>query len=87
MSHPRNAVQVSAVSSKTNTTAAARLGAFTEGAVQVALFDTPGVVSTRCEHHCMASALAFAAGCDAIRQGCSVCWSQYPAKRAVPAGA
>ena len=40
-------MQVTAVSSKTNTTAAARLGAFTEGAAQVALYDTPGVVSTR----------------------------------------
>lgn len=39
--------QVSAVSSKTNTTDAARLGAFTEGPSQVALYDTPGVVSTR----------------------------------------
>ena len=43
-------VQVTAVSSKTNTTAVARLGAFTEGAAQVALYDTPGVVSTRCAH-------------------------------------
>ncbi|CAL8472100.1 g11642 [Coccomyxa elongata] len=39
--------KVSAVSSKTNTTDAARLGAFTEGPSQVALYDTPGVVSTR----------------------------------------
>ncbi|BDA47463.1 probable GTPase Era at C-terminar half [Coccomyxa sp. Obi] len=39
--------KVSAVSSKTNTTDAARLGAFTEGTSQVALYDTPGVVSTR----------------------------------------
>lgn len=39
--------QVSAVSSRTNTTEASRLGAFTEGPCQVALYDTPGVVSTR----------------------------------------
>ena len=36
------------MSSKTNTTESARLGAFTVGARQVALYDTPGVVSTRC---------------------------------------
>ena len=40
-------VQVSAVSAKTNTTGAARLGAFTEDNCQVALYDTPGVVHTR----------------------------------------
>ena len=39
--------QVSAVSAKTNTTGAARLGAFTEDDCQVALYDTPGVVHTR----------------------------------------
>ncbi|EIE23555.1 GTP-binding protein Era [Coccomyxa subellipsoidea C-169] len=39
--------KVSAVSSKTNTTDATRLGAFTEGPAQVALYDTPGVVTTR----------------------------------------
>lgn len=39
--------QVSAVSSKTNTTDSTRLGAFTDGPSQVALYDTPGVVSTR----------------------------------------
>ena len=41
-------MQVTAVSDKTNTTGAARLGAFTEGNSQVALYDTPGVVHTRC---------------------------------------
>ena len=41
-------MQVTAVSDKTNTTGAARLGAFTEGISQVALYDTPGVVHTRC---------------------------------------
>ena len=41
-------MQVTAVSDKTNTTGAARLGAFTEGKSQVALYDTPGVVHTRC---------------------------------------
>ena len=40
-------LQVTAVSSKTNTTGVARLGAFTEGTCQVALYDTPGVVHTR----------------------------------------
>lgn len=38
--------QVAAVSSKTNTTTMSALGAFTEGAAQVALFDTPGVVAS-----------------------------------------
>jgi GTP-binding protein Era len=42
-----SAVQVSAVSAKTNTTARIRLGAFTEGAAQVVLYDTPGVVGPR----------------------------------------
>ena len=41
------ALQITAVSSKTNTTETARLGAFTEGVSQLALYDTPGVVSTR----------------------------------------
>ncbi len=40
-------MQVTAVSAKTNTTATSRLGAFTEGNCQVALYDTPGVVHTR----------------------------------------
>lgn len=42
-------MQVTAVSDKTNTTGAARLGAFTEDTSQVALYDTPGVVHTRCQ--------------------------------------
>jgi hypothetical protein len=41
------AAQVSAVSPRTNTTQDSHLGAFTEGASQVALYDTPGVVTTR----------------------------------------
>ncbi len=41
-------MQVSAVSSKTNTTAVPMLGAFTEGVAQVVLHDTPGVVDSRC---------------------------------------
>lgn len=40
----RQAPQVSAVSPKTNTTEQMRLGAFTSGAAQVVLYDTPGVV-------------------------------------------
>jgi len=43
-------VQVSAVSPRTNTTQDSHLGAFTEGAAQVALYDTPGVVTTRRAH-------------------------------------
>ncbi|GAB4814249.1 hypothetical protein N2152v2_001295 [Parachlorella kessleri] len=39
--------KVSAVSAKTNTTAYSRLGAFTEGAAQVVLYDTPGVVGSQ----------------------------------------
>lgn len=37
--------KVSAVSDKTNTTIRSRLGAFTAGATQVVLFDTPGIIS------------------------------------------
>ena len=40
-------LQVSAVSAKTNTTAYSRLGAFTQGAAQVVLYDTPGVVGSQ----------------------------------------
>ena len=35
------------MSSRSNTTQASHLGAFTEGAAQVTLYDTPGVVITR----------------------------------------
>lgn len=75
--------QVSAVSSKTNTTDAARLGAFTFGPAQVALYDTPGVVSTRffrssAHAHRVRSAWGTAANCDMLlfivdahRQVCS----------------
>lgn len=35
------------MSDRTNTTQDSHMGAFTEGAAQVALFDTPGVVTTR----------------------------------------
>ena len=41
---PPPAIQVSAVSPKTNTTESTRLGAFTLGEAQVVLYDTPGVV-------------------------------------------
>jgi GTP-binding protein Era len=37
--------KVSAVSDKTNTTTRSRLGAFTAGATQVVMFDTPGIVA------------------------------------------
>jgi len=37
--------KVSAVSDKTNTTTKSRLGAFTTGATQVVMFDTPGIVA------------------------------------------
>ena len=39
--------KVSAVSPKTNTTERTRLGAFTVGEAQVALYDTPGVVDAQ----------------------------------------
>ena len=42
------AAQVSAVSPRTNTTQDSHLGAFTEGAAQVTLYDTPGVVTYTC---------------------------------------
>lgn len=35
------------MSARSNTTQASHLGAFTEGAAQVTLYDTPGVVITR----------------------------------------
>ncbi|KAK9837015.1 hypothetical protein WJX81_007236 [Elliptochloris bilobata] len=38
--------KVSAVSARSNTTQDSHLGAFTEGATQVTLYDTPGVVTT-----------------------------------------
>jgi hypothetical protein len=41
-------LQVSAVSPKTNTTSVATLGAFMEGAAQVVMYDTPGLVTKRC---------------------------------------
>ena len=44
---PLGLVQVSAVSPKTNTTNVPMLGAWTEGARQIVLFDTPGVVSPK----------------------------------------
>lgn len=44
---PAPVLQVSAVSPKTNTTEAARLGAFTLGPSQVVLYDTPGVVDQK----------------------------------------
>ena len=40
-------LQVTATSNKTNTTHRVALGAFTEGTKQVALYDTPGIVSPR----------------------------------------
>lgn len=43
--------KISAVSSKTNTTADSRLGAFTVGASQVVLLDTPGVVGPEHYHN------------------------------------
>lgn len=41
---------MSAVSPKTNTTAAVRLGAFRQGETQVVLHDTPGVVGQQSLH-------------------------------------
>ena len=38
--------KLSAVSAKTNTTARIRLGSFTEGPVQVTIYDTPGIVES-----------------------------------------
>ena len=40
-------LQVTATSNKTNTTHRVALGAFTQGTKQVALYDTPGIVSPR----------------------------------------
>ena len=59
-------MQVTAVSSKTNTTGVARLGAFTEGTSQVALYDTPGVVHTRYSYYFLIRSSCY--------DTCMACW-------------